>query len=300
MDKIERMRAFALVAREGSFTAAGQRLGLSTRLVSKYVADLEASLDARLLNRTTRSVSLTDTGALYLARCEPLLDGFDELAELVKTAETSLKGPIRITAPTGFGALRLAPSLATFAALHDEVEVDLQLSDRRIDIVEEGVDLAIRIGPMRDSSLIAKRLTDMPLFLCASPAYVVERGEPAQPGDLAGHDCIVDNLVDTPAIWRFAMGGEEIGVRVAGRLRANAPAAAARFAIAGLGVARCPVYTAAEALRRGDLVELLPGYRPRPFTVAALYAPGRRLTTRLRALIDHLAADETITRSGVV
>ncbi|MEM8752752.1 MAG: LysR family transcriptional regulator, partial [Pseudomonadota bacterium] len=158
MDQIDRMRAFSLVAKEGSFTAAGRRLGKSTRLMSKYVADLEASLGVQLLNRTTRSVALTDVGAAYLAMCDPLLDSFDEMEETVRKAQSTLKGAIRISAPTGFGARRLAPSLATFAEANPEIELDLQLTDRRVSIIDEGLDLAIRIGPLRDSSMIVRKL----------------------------------------------------------------------------------------------------------------------------------------------
>ena len=181
MDKIDRMRAFALVAKNASFTLAAQRLGRSARLICKYVADLEDSLGVQLLNRTTRSVSLTDAGATYLAMCEPLLDGFDEMEEAVRTAQTSLRGTIRISAPTGFGSLRLAPSLAAFAAKHEAVEIDLQLTDRRVSIIEEGLALAIRIGPMRDSSLKVRRLGPMPLIECASPANLKRVGKPAHP-----------------------------------------------------------------------------------------------------------------------
>ena len=294
MDKIDRMRAFALVAREGSFTAAGRKLGKSTRLVSKYVADLEASLGVQLLNRTTRSVALTDPGATYLAMCEPLLDGFDELEEVARTAQTSLRGAIRISAPTGFGSLRLAPSLASFAAAHPEVEIDLRLSDRRVSIVDEGLDLAIRIGPMRDSALIARRLGPMPLVVCASPDYLARVGTPTHPQALATHDCVLDGNMSEPTVWRFDVGGEEVAVRVAGRMRSNAPAASARMAMAGAAIARCPAYTVAEALTAGSLVELFRDHRVTPYVVAALYPPNRRLTTRVRALIDHLVADEAI------
>ena len=153
MDKIDRMRAFALVAKNASFTTAALRMGRSARLVSKYVADLENALGVQLLNRTTRSVSLTDAGATYLTLCEPLLDGFDELEDRVRNEQASLRGTIHISAPTGFGALRLVPSVAEFAEKHPDVEFDLKFSDRRASIVEEGLDLAVRIGPMRDSSL---------------------------------------------------------------------------------------------------------------------------------------------------
>ncbi|WP_170754295.1 LysR family transcriptional regulator [Ruegeria lacuscaerulensis] len=298
MDKIDRMRAFALVAKNASFTLAAQRMGRSSRLVSKYVADLEEALGVQLLNRTTRSVSLTDAGATYLAMCEPLLDGFDELEETVRNAQKSLRGVIRISAPTGFGSVRLAPSLAAFATQHPEVEIDLNLSDRRVSIIDEGLDLAIRIGPMRDSSLKVRQLGQMPLIVCASPAYLDRAGTPTDPRALATHDCILDGNMSEPGLWRFDIKGEDVAVPVSGRLRANAPAASARLAMDGVAIARCPAYTVAEALRSGALIELFSTYRVAPYVVAALFPQNRRMTTRVRHLIDHLANDDLITNAG--
>ncbi len=298
MDKIDRMRAFALVAKHASFTLAAQRLGRSARLISKYVADLEDSLGVQLLNRTTRSVSLTDAGATYLAMCEPLLDGFDELEETVKNAQKSLRGIIRISAPTGFGSVRLAPSLAAFATKHPEVEIDLNLSDRRVSIIDEGLDLAIRIGPMRDSSLKVRQFGPMPLVICASPAYLARAGTPEHPSALATHECILDGNATEPTIWRFNIEGKELAVPVNGRLQGNAPAASARLAAAGVAVARCPAYTVADALKSGELVELFAEHRVTPYVVAALFPQNRRLTTRVRALIDHLAGDDLICSAG--
>lgn len=294
MDKIDRMRAFALVARNASFTIAAQRMGRSARLVSKYVADLEESLGVQLLNRTTRSVSLTEIGTTYLAMCEPLLDGFEELEETVRHQQTSLRGVIRISAPTGFGSIRLAPSLADFADTHPEVEIELRLSDRRVSIIEESLDLAIRIGPMRDSSLKVRQLGPMPLVVCASPAYLDKVGTPSHPQALTTHECILDGNMSEPTVWRFNLDNREAAVQVHGRFSANAPAASARLAASGLGIARCPAYTVFEALRSGELVELFPENRVAPYVVAALFPQNRRLSTRVRALIDHLANDTSL------
>ncbi|GGX65975.1 LysR family transcriptional regulator [Tateyamaria omphalii] len=299
MDKIDRMRAFALVAKNASFTVAAHRMGRSARLVSKYVADLESALGVQLLNRTTRSVSLTDAGATYLALCEPLLDGFDELEERVRNEQTSLRGTIHISAPTGFGALRLTPSLARFGAKHPNVELDLQFSDRRVSIVEEGFDLAIRIGPMRDSSLKVRQLGRMPLVVCASPAYLERTGTPCHPQALAAHECILDGNMTQPTVWRFNIDGQEEAVPVSGRFRMNAPAGSARLAAAGVAVARCPAYTVSDALKSGDLVELFGEYRVSPYVVAALFPQNRRLTTRVRALIDHLVDDTALCSDDV-
>lgn len=298
MDKIDRMRAFALVANNGSFTVAAQRMGRSARLVSKYVADLENALGVQLLNRTTRSVALTEAGATYLALCAPLLDGFDELEERVKNEQASLRGIIRISAPTGFGALRLAPSLARFAEKHPHVELDLQFSDRLVSIVEEGIDLAIRIAPMRDSSLKMRQLGLMPLVVCASPAYLDRAGTPPHPRSLATHECILDGNMTEPTVWRFDIDGQEEAVQVNGRFRMSAPAGSARIAEAGAAIARCPAYTVADALKSHDLVELFAEHRVAPYPVAALFPQNRHLTTRVRRLIDHLAADPALCAHG--
>ncbi|SHH09711.1 LysR family transcriptional regulator [Cognatishimia maritima] len=298
MDKIDRMRAFALVAKNASFTIAATRMGRSSRLVSKYVADLENALGVQLLNRTTRSVSLTDAGATYLAMCEPLLEGFDELEERIRSDQASLHGVIHISAPTGFGALRLAPSLARFASEHPNVELDLQFSDRRVSIIEEGFDLAIRIGPMRDSSLRVRKLGHMPLVVCASPDYLERVGTPDHPHALLAHECILDGNNTEPTIWRFHINGQIEAVPVSGRFRMNAPAGAAHIAASGVAIARCPAYTVANALDSGDLVELFAENRVSPYVVAALFPQNRHLSTRVRALIDHLVGDATLCLEG--
>ncbi|MEP5155192.1 LysR family transcriptional regulator [Planktotalea sp.] len=298
MDKIDRMRAFALVAKNASFTVAAQRMGRSARLISKYVADLEGALGVQLLNRTTRSVALTDAGTTYLALCAPLLDGFDELEDRVRNEQASLRGVIHISAPTGFGAVRLAPSLAKFAKKHPHVELDLKFSDRRVSIIEEGLDLAIRIGPMRDSSLKVRQLGRMPLVVCASPTYLEHAGTPRDPQALTGHDCILDGNMTEPTVWRFDVNGQEESVQVNGRFRMNAPAGSARLAAAGAAIARCPAYTVAKALSSGELVELFAEHRIAPYVVAALFPQNRHLTTRVRALIDHLATDPELCPDG--
>ncbi len=298
MDKIDRMRAFALVAKNASFTVAAHRMGRSARLVSKYVADLENALGVQLLNRTTRSVSLTDVGATYLTLCEPLLDGFDELEDRVRNEQTSLRGVIHISAPTGFGVLRLVPSLARFSEKHPNVEFDLKFSDRRASIIEEGLDLAVRIGPMRDSSLKVRQLGHMPLVVCASPAYLERAGRPSHPRALATHECILDGNMTEPTVWRFNISGHEEAIQVNGRFRMNAPAASARLAAQGVAIARCPAYTVADTSQSGDLVELFAEHRVSPYTVAALFPQNRHITTRVRALLDHLAGDPALCPEG--
>lgn len=298
MDTLESMRAFAAVAREGSFTGAARRLGRSTRLVSKHVAQLEARLQARLLNRTTRSVALTEVGAAYLERCRPLLVEFDELETLVLERRTELSGTIRITAPTAFGTVRLVPALAEFMARHQAIRVELRLTDVPVALVDEGLDLAIRIGAPRDSSLMARRLAPMPMVVCATPGYLAAHGTPEQPSDLARHQCLIDLNQREPYLWRFGSGDRQVAVTVSGRFEVNAPGANAAMVQQGLGIARCPLYQVAAALDSGVLVRLFLHEdmqdATRPGTegsgLYALYPYNRYLTARVRTLIDHLAA----------
>ncbi|MEO9526269.1 LysR substrate-binding domain-containing protein [Roseibium sp.] len=291
MDRIETMRAFVAVAREHSFTAAGRRLGLSTKLVSKYVQQLEGSLRTQLFNRTTRNVSLTDVGTAYLERCRPILEQIDELDSLVRERQGALAGPVRLTAPTGFGSTRLTEALIPFLRRHPEVELDMKLTDNRVALVEEGIDLAIRIGALRDSTLIARKLADMPLVLCASPDYLERNGRPATPQALATHACLVDNNQRERNVWRFNDASGEHVVRLNGAVQTNSPGALARMAAGGLGIALAPLYAIEDALANDRLEKVLPDFTAATFGLYALYPPNRHLTRRLRALIDHLAGE---------
>ncbi|MEE2868859.1 MAG: LysR substrate-binding domain-containing protein [Pseudomonadota bacterium] len=290
MDKIETMRAFIAVAQEGSFTSAGRRLGLSTKLVSKYVQHLEGQLKTQLFNRTTRSVSLTDVGAAYLEHCRPILEQIDDLDSLVRERQGALAGQIRLTAPTGFGSTRLSEALVPFLRKHPDVEVDMRLTDHRLALVEEGLDLAIRIGALRDSTLIARKLAGMPLVLCAAPDYLKRHGRPQDPRALSTHVCLVDSNQTELNTWRFHSGDEEQVIRLHGAVRSNSPGALARMAMGGLGLTIAPLYAIEDALADGRLERVLPEYKTDTFGLYALYPPNRHLTRRVRALLDHLAA----------
>lgn len=289
MDKIETMRAFASVAQEGSFTGAARRLGVSTKLVSKYVQRLEDQLETQLFNRTTRSVSLTDVGTAYLERCRPIIDQVDELDLLVREKQTVLAGPVKVTAPTGFGSTRLAQALVPFIKEHPAVEIDLQLSDTRVALVEEGFDLAVRVGVLRDSTLIAKKLSDMPVIVCAAPEYLNKHGRPNTPKSLTNHICVIDNNAFDSTTWHFRKGHSEATVKIKPVFVANAPAAVARLAEGGIGITRLPAYTVEQALNDGRLEQILSDYQTDNLGLYALYPPNRHLTRRVRALIDHLA-----------
>ncbi len=294
MDKIETMKAFVAVAQEGSFTKAGMRLGISTKLVSKYVQHLETRLRTQLFNRTTRSVTITDAGTAYLERCLPILEQVDELDAAVLEQQQVLAGNIRLTAPTGFGSTKLADALTLFMKQNPDVFIDLILSDYRVAVVEEGFDLAVRIGVLADSTLMARKLANMPIILVASPDYIERNGVPSDPRALKTHECLLNDYRGDSSVWRFDAGNrEELAVRLDGNLRANSPAALVRLARGGLGITRAPLYAVEDELAAGNLVQILKGFDllPHGYGVHALYPQNRHLTARVRALIDHLAKE---------
>ncbi|AHD03485.1 LysR family transcriptional regulator [Leisingera methylohalidivorans] len=289
MDKLDCMRAFAAVAAQSSFTSGALQLGISTKLASKYVARLEEQLGAQLLNRTTRKVTLTDTGRAYLERCLPLLDQFDELEDVVQLRQQELGGPVRITAPTGFGSRELVEALQPFQQMHPKVAVELLLSDRHLPILEEGVDLAVRFGALKDSTLVARKLCAMRLVVVASPAYLAAQGTPAEPEALATRNCLLQMTSLQPDAWTFGRKDRQRTINVGGTFRANSPRAVAHMAASGLGIARCPHYTALPFLQDSRLQVLFEKQETDPITLYAVYPSSRHLTARIRALIDHLA-----------
>lgn len=288
MDRFDEINAFAAVADARSFTQGARRLGVSGAQVSKLVARLENRLGARLLNRTTRDVSLTDTGRAYLERARVLLDDFATLEGSVRD-QGGPRGLLRISAPVSFGANQLTPALLDFAQAYPEVSLDVSSTDRMVNLVEEGFDVGVRIGALADSSLIARRLAPVRLVTCASPDYLRRHRPPDVPEDLARHEAIIDTNAADPAIWRFQGHGGGHGVRVSGRLRfggADACVAAARM---GLGVTRTPAFAASEDLRAGRLIPLLCAFEPPTIHVHVVYPHARHLAAKVRAFVDFLA-----------
>ncbi|MFY0610076.1 MAG: LysR family transcriptional regulator [Hyphomicrobiaceae bacterium] len=289
MDTIEGMRTFIAVAAKGSFTGGAKRLGMTTRLASKYIRQLEERLGAQLFNRTTRSVTLTETGRAYYARCGPLLDQFDELEGLVHQHEAELAGPIRITAPTGFGSRELVHALHPFQMTHPNVSISMHLSDQHVSLIDEGFDIAIRFGALKDSSLTTRKLMDMRFVVFASPDYLAEHGTPRHPHELASHRCLILLTSPTPYTWMFRINGEEVPVDVASTFSANSPRAVTHMAIGGFGIGRGPHYAARPFLQSGKLKIMFEKEEIPAGGLYAVYPPGRHLTARIRALIDHLA-----------
>lgn len=285
MDRLACDRMFIAVVERHSLTAAAVKLGVSSGQASKLVSRLEEDLGVQLLHRTTRSVSTTEAGQAYYERIKSLLDDMDELDATIRSASGAPRGRLTMSVPITFGTQVLAPLLAEFAEAHPMIELDVSFSDRVVNLVEEGFDLALRIGTLRDSSLIARKLCPIRLVTTAAPAYLEQFGKPATPADVAGHACILDTNFTDSATWRFAYG---TSVSIRGRLRfSNAEACAAAAAI-GLGVVQGPSFVAGDRIRSGQLVPVLETFEPDPLALWAVYTTGRHLAAKVRVMVDFL------------
>ena len=289
-DRLTGLEVFAKVAAAGSLSAAGRAIGLSQTMVTKHLAALETRLGAKLFHRTTRRLSLTDAGRGYLESCERILAEIEAAEAAVAADRLKPRGLLRLNVPLVFGVRQIAPRLAEFARLHPHVTVELGLNDRQVDLAEEGWDLAIRIGNLRDSSLVARRLAPCRMTLCASPAYLAAHGTPRTAADLAQHNCLGYTLAQAGAD-RWMMGRRsEISVPISGNLRANDGDALLAAAIAGQGIVQQPTFIVADALRARELVRLVLDHPPtEQLAVHAIYLPDRHPPAKVRAFIDFLA-----------
>jgi DNA-binding transcriptional LysR family regulator len=289
LDRLESDRMFAAVMELGSFAAAAARLGTSSGQASKLVARLEGDLGVRLLNRTTRALSPTEAGQAYFDRVRRILEDFDELDREVRSAARTPKGHLRVTAPLSYGRAGLLPALNAFALRYPEVELDVQFTDRMVNLVDEGFDVAVRVGRPADSSLVARKLGEVTLDLVAAPAYLARAGEPAHPRDLARHACILDTNMRDPTLWRFRDGGRALTVNVTGPVRYSNAEACLGAAEDGLGFALVPGFLSGPSLRAGRVVRRLEGFAEGRLGVHLLYPPGRHLAAKVRAFIDFMA-----------
>lgn len=282
--------AFVRVVETGAFARAAERMGMSKSIVSRRVARLEEQLGARLLTRSAQGAQPTDIGAAYFARAANILAELEAAEEVVADAVTQVAGPIRITAPISFGIEYLASALADFARYHPRIDLDVSLEDRKVDLVAGGFDLAIRIGNLADSSLIARKITTIRSAVLASPDYLAARGRPAHPRDLNGHDLLLYANVGSGEQWRFKVGGKWEQVRGNPRLRADNGDVLREAACAGLGICILPTFIAAPAIESGKLEPILTDYPLSDIGLHVVMPPGRAATARVRALIDFLAA----------
>lgn len=285
MDRLDSMSVLVTAAEAGSLSAAARRLAMPLATVSRKVSDLESHLGTRLLNRSSRRLSLTDAGQSYVAACKRILEDVAEAERAAAGEYRTPRGALDITAPIVFGRLHVVPVVTEFLAAYPEIDVRLSLGDRNVDLHEEHIDLAIRIGALPDSTLLAARVGAVRRVVCGSPDYLAHRGIPAAPADLAGHDCVSFNLFSSPDGWAF--GGETIEVR--SRLAVNTAESAIDAAASGLGLTRVLSYQAAQKVAEGRLAVVLKDFEPLPIPVSLVYAGGPRLALKLRAFLDFAA-----------
>jgi len=288
MDTHFAMRVFDKVVELGSFSAAADRLELARPTVTKIVAFLERKYGVRLLNRTTRRLSLTDVGRAFHERSRAILADIDEMELALQSDTVRPSGKLRIAAPFTFGALHLGPAVNAFMRKYPEVFVDVELSDRAVDLVEEGFDLALRIGNLGDSSMVARKLADQKVWICASPAYVAQHGTPREPGDLERHHCLHYTYWASGAEWRLEKDGAVHLVKVAGPMRGNNGDLLRCAALDGLGIIMQPDFIVGDDIRAGRLLPLLPDYIVAPIGVHVLYPHRRYLSAKVRAFAAHL------------
>lgn len=286
MDRLVAMRTFVEIVDAGSLTAAADRLEKSQSSVVRMLAALEAHLGVVLLRRTTRRMSLTPEGVEYLDRCRSILADIDEAERAAGDRSAAPRGALRVTAPVLFGQLHVAPAVSAFVERFPEVSIDVLLFDRMVDLVEEGIDLALRIGPLADSSMVAIPVGEVRRVVCASPALIERLGRPAHPRLLATLPCVRQE--NPPGPWSFMDDGRPFSVRVDGPLAFNQVGAGVAACAAGAGFGRYFSYQVADLVEAGTLVRVLREFEPEPVPVSLVRAGARRTSTRLRALIDHL------------
>jgi DNA-binding transcriptional LysR family regulator len=290
MQNLTDIAIFVKVVELSSFTAAADALETSQPVVSKAVTRLEEKLGARLLNRTTRRLSLTEAGSELYRRSVHALEEIENAELEVARFQTEPRGTLRVSAPMSFSILHLGPVLQAFLDRYPGVSVEISLDDRQVDLVDEGFDVAIRIGRLQDSSLIARKITPTRQVLCAAPSYLAKRGVPEHPDDLLGHTCILYSLLSAPREWRFTgPDGELHVVPVNGTLQSNNGLVNRGAAVAGGGIVLLPTFYVGDQLRSGELKPILCKYRPQDIAMHAVYPERRNLLPKVRAFVDFLA-----------
>jgi DNA-binding transcriptional LysR family regulator len=290
MDRLAAIEAFVQVAETNSFSEAARRLRTSKSVISRQVSSLEAELGARLFHRTTRSLTLTEAGQGYFGRVGQILADLEEANLAVRQLQSAPRGTLRINAPMSFGFLHLAPALPDFMARYPEVELDVSMTDRFVDLVDEGFDLAVRIAALQDSSLIARRLAPIRLVVCASPDYLKQHGTTLMPQDLRTHACIVNSNIPSAREWKFlGADGKPLSVKVESQIAINNGDALRVAALGGLGLTILPTFIVGRDLQAGTLVSVLSDYLAQPLGLHAVYPHARHLSPKVRAFVDFLA-----------
>ncbi len=295
MDAITRMRCFIQVVDANGFSAAAREMGRSKALVSKYVGELEDELGVRLLNRTTRQISMTEVGEAYYKEAAEILQRIDDLQASVQSSHEEVRGRLRISAPRSMGDMLLNRAMMDFLVRHPEINLDLRLEDRFVDLVEEGFDLAVRVTQLDDSSLIARKIAPFRTVVCASPQAIEKYGAPKVPSDLAARPCLIDTNYRYKQNWAFEENGQRSSVVVKGPLEINSAAGAREAALCGLGFLRTPLFFVSEDIVSGRLITLLEDYEEPMRGIYAVYPHRRHLTAKVRAFVDFLV--ETFARN---
>lgn len=280
----EGVNEFVAVAETTSFTAAAQRLGTSVAQVSRRIGQLENRLNVQLFQRTTRKVTITEEGRVYYNHCRQVLDGLREAERAVTSLQRQPSGKLRITAPVSYGEIYVAPLVNDFLLQNPKLDVDMRLTNQRLDLIDEGLDLAIRLGVLEDARLVAKKLGSRELRLCASPKYLAKYGEPHTPAELSAHSCLLGTL----DYWRFKVDGETRTIKVKGRLHCSSGPALRDAALKGLGLVQLPDYYVRNDLNSGKLINVLDTFRPPEEGIWALYSPNRHPSPKVSLLIDFL------------
>lgn len=287
MDRMMSMQAFVQVVDSGSFSGAAKRLGVSPAVVTGHVQALEKRLGVQLLNRTTRKVNLTDVGRGFYDRASRILGEVDEAESMASAQQSTPRGTLRLNISVSLARL-VTPLIGDYVALYPEVSFELVMTDRMVDMVEEGFDLALRNGPLPDSTLRRRRLGVGRMVLCAAPAYLARAGKPGRPDDLARHNCLVYINAHLEGRWHFTGLDGEHDVDIGGNLRTNSIEGLRAAVLAGLGVCLLPAVNVAEDLAAGRLVRLLPDYRTAEVVLQAVYPPGRHVSVKVRTFLDFL------------
>ncbi len=289
MDRLAAMQMFVRVVETGSFSAVAREMNSTQPTVSKNIAELESWLGAKLLNRSTRSLRLTETGTSYYERCVSILQDVEEAEQVVGQLQTQAKGTVRISAAVAFGSLHIVPRVSPLVEQFPELRIDIRLSDRIIDLVEGGIDVAFRMGKLADSSLIARKLCSSPIVTVASPQYLETSTIPQHPRDLKDHNYLMYAEAGDGGEATFVDDGEPFRVRVEGNLTTNNSEALRAALVSGLGISRAPRWLVGDAIADGRLVSVLDPFQPPPMDLYAVYAPGRHLPSRVRTVIDYFA-----------
>lgn len=289
VDTLTSMKVFAAVVDCGSFAAAADRLDISRAMASKYIAHLEEHLGTRLLQRTTRKLTLTETGTVYYERCVQILADIAEAEEGAAHLTEAPRGTLRLTVPVSFGLLHMGTLISDYLKRYPDVRIDVLLADRRVDLIEEGLDLAVRIGSLPESGLIAKRLGSDRIAICGAPAYLKQHGLPKIPADLAKHNCLTYSYAATGDEWRMKdRHGALHTVKVSGSLRASNGDMAKLAALEGVGLIRQPRFLVGDDLRAGRLVEVLADYHAVELGIYAVYPSRKHLSAKVRVFVDYL------------